>query len=59
MERTGCGASGCDYALTAWWRQAGAWVVVTGSDGETDDLFGRGPQFDVTWGAITASCEGG
>lgn len=59
MEQTGGGASGCDYLLTAWWRQGGAWVVVTGSDGETDDLFGAGPPFTVTWGAIAASCGPG
>jgi hypothetical protein len=56
MEQTGCGASGCDYTLTAWWWQRGSWVVVTGSDGETDDLFGAGPPFEVTWGAIAAVC---
>lgn len=56
LERTGCGGSGCDYTLTAWWWQGGAWVVVTGSDGETDDLFDAGPPFQVTWGAIAAAC---
>ena len=59
MEQTGCGASACDYRLTAWWWQGGAWVVVTGSDGETDDLFGAGPPFAVTWGAIAAACGAG
>ena len=29
---------------------------MTGSDGETDDLFGAGPPFVVTWGAIAAVC---
>ena len=59
MERTGCGASGCEYRLTAWWWRGGAWVVVTGTDGETDDLFGAGPPFKVTWGAIAATCGPG
>lgn len=59
LEQTGCGASGCDYTLTAWWWQGGAWVVVTGQDGETDDLVGAGPPFEVTWGAIAASCGAG
>jgi len=59
MEQTGCGGSGCDYRLTAWWWQGGAWVVVTGSDGETDDLFGAGPPFEVTWGAVAAACGPG
>lgn len=59
LDQTGCGASGCDYTLTAWWWQGGAWVVVTGRDGETDDLFGAGPPFKVTWGAIAASCAPG
>lgn len=56
VEQTGCGASGCDYTLTAWWWQGGHWVEVTGQDGETDDLFGAGPPFVVTWGAVAATC---
>jgi hypothetical protein len=59
LKQTGCGGSGCDYTLTAWWWQRGAWVVVTGRDGETDDLFGAGPPFEVTWGAIAATCGPG
>jgi len=58
LEKTGCGGSGCEYALTAWWWQGGGWVVVTGRDGETDELFGAGPPFDATWGAVAASCSG-
>lgn len=59
LEQTGCGASGCDYRLTAWWWQGSAWVVVTGSDGETDALLGAGPPFAVTSGAIAAACGPG